>query len=169
MCECGCKNIYSSHLPVFSLMPQWRTPLLAQRWKELKMEFGAPAQFQPQFVTWTNPAFFSRITLHNKEEDFLQVVMGNVELPLEGREEMRTLHPNVSYDVLNKRLIATTTSMPVAATLLQVALDVALDDEMTVAEAQAALPGLLEEAVRNPQRYLDIMRSLEDNVKSINN
>lgn len=135
-------------------------------------EFGKPnwvANVPHGQAVWLNPSFFSRIELHDVEiphgdhVDFLTLSVSGIQLPLEGIDELARLSESVSYDALTDTLSARCDSAARSVAALIVAIDLAHDDTMTLAEARQALPQLVEKA-RDPEQYRQMLMALQDDV-----
>lgn len=148
----------------------WRFSGPRDRFLDIVQEFGPQNWLVNQpggEATWLNRAFYSRITLrdesvgHGNHCDYLYATIGNMLLPPAGIPLISQLSPSLLYDPLRQELTARGNSMQEIVPQLIVAIDVALDSELSVAEAQAALPKMMLDA-QNPDRYVEMARSLEE-------
>ena len=120
-------------------------------------------------AVWNNRAFYARITLrdesvgHLNHCDNLYATVGSMALPPAGIPMISQLSQSILYDPLRQELTARGSNMQEIVPQLIVAIDTALDSELTVAQAQAALPKMIVDA-QNPSKYVEMARALEEAV-----
>lgn len=153
----------------------WTHRLPKARYTDIVKEFGEPDWVVNKAggeAVWLNRAFYTRIVLRDESVahaspkphcDFLYATIGGIDLPREGIDEVFQISKSLSYDQLKKELTARCHAMgPVVATLL-VALDTALDDDLSLAEAKEAYPRMIADTA-DPAVYVEMAQALEENV-----
>lgn len=153
----------------------WVHRLPRTRFVDIVKEFGEPdwiVNKRGGEAVWKNRAFYSRIVLKDESVehtvpkphcDFLTATVGGIRLPLEGIQELPQISESITYDTLKQELSARCHAMPAIVATLLVALDVALDDELTVAEAKEAYGQMVMDAF-DPEKYTEMAQALEENI-----
>lgn len=160
---------------MYNAVKNWSNRLPKERYIDIVKEFGEPDWIVNKpggEAVWLNRAFYTRIVLRDESVqhlvpkphyDFLYGTIGGIALPREGIDEIFQISESLSYDALKKELTARCHAMgPVVATLL-VAVDTALDDDLTLAEAKQAYPKMVADTA-DPSVYVEMAQALEENV-----
>lgn len=152
-----------------SQVSAWKSKAARERFVSVVAEFGAPDGVQNRAggeATWTNRAFYSRLSLLDvaDADTALAATVRGVTLPPVGAAELVELRVPVTYDASSHELTARGASMADIVPLLLVAIDLALDDELSVEQARRVFPQMRHDA-RDSFLYLQMARALEENVR----
>lgn len=155
----------------------WQHAAARTHFEAAVKEFGAADAVENRqggSATWRDRAMYANVVVRDTNDGrSVSATLDRVRLPAEGVAEIAAMNnalagsgASLVYDAGRGELAATGRSMAHVACILKVAVDVALDDDLTVDEARSCLGRMVLDAENDDQVYCEVCSALEEDVKA---
>lgn len=123
---------------------------------------------------WRNRAMYANVVVRDTNDGrSVSATIDSLRLPIDSVAEIAAINnalagsgASLAYDAERGELAATGRSMAHVACILKVAVDVAIDDDLTVDEARSCLGRMVLDAENDDQVYCEVCSALEEDVKA---